>query len=67
MSSTIERVVNADRVEDHNRAIELTRALCHKFTLDENYIEQEIEHAGWRTMVICLTPEHMTGKLVNEA
>ena len=56
-----------EEVEDHDRAIALTRALCHKFTLDENYIEQEIEHAGWRTMVVSLTPEHMTGKTVLES
>jgi nitroimidazol reductase NimA-like FMN-containing flavoprotein (pyridoxamine 5'-phosphate oxidase superfamily) len=56
-----------EEVEDHDRAIEITRALCHKFTLDENYIEQEIEHSGWRTMVVCLTPEHMTGKTVLES
>ena len=56
-----------EEVEDHDRAIEITRALCHKFTLDEEYIEKEIENAGARTMVVCLTPEHMTGKTVLES
>ena len=56
-----------EEVEDHDRAIEITRAFCHKFTSDENYIEQEIEHAAWRTLVVCLTPEHMTGKTVLES
>ncbi len=56
-----------EEVEDHNRAIEITRALCHKFTSDEEYIEKEIENAGARTMVVCLTPEHMTGKTVLES
>ena len=56
-----------EEVEDHNRAIEITRALCHKFTSDEEYIAKEIENAGARTMVVCLTPEHMTGKTVLES
>ena len=56
-----------EEVEDHDRAIEITRALCHKFTSDEAYIEKEIENAGARTMVVCLTPEHMTGKTVLES
>ena len=56
-----------EEVEDHDRAIEITRALCHKFTSDEDYIEKEIENAGARTMVVCLTPEHMTGKTVLES
>ena len=56
-----------EEVEDHDRAIEITRALCHKFTSDEEYIEKEIENAGARTMVVCLTPEHMTGKTVLES
>ena len=56
-----------EEMEDHDRAIEITRALCHKFTSDEEYIEKEIENAGARTMVVCLTPEHMTGKTVLES
>ena len=56
-----------EEVEGHDRAIEITRALCHKFTSDEDYIEKEIENAGARTMVVCLTPEHMTGKTVLES
>ena len=56
-----------EEMEDHDRAIEITRALCHKFTSDEEYIEKEIENAGARTMVVCLTPEHKTGKTVLES
>ena len=56
-----------EEVEDHDRAIEITRALCHKFTSDEEYIEKEMENAGARPMVVCLTPEHMTGKTVLES
>ena len=56
-----------EEVADHERAIELTRKLCHKFTQDEEYIEKEIEGSGRRTLVICLTPEHMSGKTVLES
>ena len=42
-------------------------SLSYKFTDDEEYIEREIKHAGPRTLMFALVPEHMTGKLVNEA
>ena len=54
-------------LEDHEKAIEVSRKLCYKFTQDEDYIENEIRHAGYRTLCFALTPEHMCGKLVNEA
>ena len=53
-------------IEDYDRMIEITRKLCHKFTQDENYIENEIRNSGPNTLMFCLTPEHMTGKQVNE-
>lgn len=54
-------------VEDRDRAIEICRRLCYKFTSDEAYIEHEIRSAGPRTRCLELVPEHMTGKLVNES
>ena len=54
-------------VEDHERAIEITRKLSYKFTDDTAYIEREIENSGPGVLVFELIPEHMTGKLVNEA
>ena len=42
-------------------------ALCHKFTNDEAYIQNEIAHFAANTTVFVLDIEHMTGKLVNEA
>lgn len=54
-------------VEDHERAIEICRQLCYKFTDDEAYIDDEIRRAGFRTRVFALTPEHMTGKRVKES
>ena len=55
------------QVEDHAQAIEITRQLSLKYTPDIAYIEEEITKYG--SGVVCweLTPEHITGKLVNEA
>ena len=54
-------------VEDHDRAMEICRKLSVKYTDDTEYIRREILHAGPRTLVYELIPEHMTGKLVHEA
>ena len=54
-------------VEDHERAIEITRKLSYKFTDDTAYIEREIENSGPGVLVFELIPEHMTGKIVNES
>ena len=54
-------------VEDEDWAIEVSRRLSRKFTQDEDYIQHEVEKSGPRTLVFALTPEHMTGKLVNES
>lgn len=53
-------------VEDYDRAMEIGRRLCDRFTDDKEYIEAEIQHAGPRVRCLELIPEHMTGKLVNE-
>jgi len=54
-------------VEDEDKMIDLCRRLSRKFTDDESYIEDEIKRAGFRTLMYELIPEHMSGKLVNEA
>ena len=54
-------------VEDHDRAIEISRKLSYKYTDDEGYIDYEINKSGFRTVCLELVPEHMTGKLVNES
>ena len=54
-------------VEDHDRALEICRKLCYKFTDDEAYIDDEIRRAGGRTLVFALEPEHISGKLVKES
>ena len=53
-------------VEDHERALEITRKLSRKFTADEAYIDDEVRRSGPGVLVFRLIPEHMTGKLVND-
>ena len=54
-------------VEDEAKRIEIGTNLCRKFTDDESYIEHEVKNALPRALCLELIPEHITGKLVNEA
>ena len=54
-------------IEDRETIYEIARRLSYKFTDDEEYIEHEIVRSGPGTLMFALVPEHMTGKLVNEA
>ena len=66
----IRSVIVFGRIEiitDTKKIYEISRMLSHKFTQDENYIEEEIRKSGPRTYMFALVPEHMTGKLVNES
>jgi len=54
-------------VEDHAKAIELTRALSFKYTPDAAYIQEEIDKYGHEVLVFRLVPEHITGKITREA
>ena len=54
-------------VTDEEKRVEIGTNLCRKFTDDEAYIEREIKNALPRALFLELTPEHMTGKLVNES
>lgn len=54
-------------IEDRDRIYEIARKLSRKFTDDEAYIRQEIERSGPATLLFSLTPEHISGKLVNES
>jgi len=54
-------------IEDRQKVYDITRRLSRKFTGDEAYIEREIEKSGPAAVLLALTVEHMTGKLVNEA
>lgn len=53
-------------IEDAEEINDICRKLCYKFTDDEEYIRHELEHSGPRTLLLELTPEHMTGKKVHE-
>lgn len=66
---TIKSVIVFGRVrtvEDHNKAIAVSRQLSLKFTDDEAYIEREIQSAGQRVLVFSLEIDHISGKLVHE-
>ena len=54
-------------VEDEAAALEFIRRLSAKFTDDTDYVEREIAQALDHTLIFTLTPEHIAGKLVNEA
>lgn len=54
-------------VTDKDEQINICTNLCKKFTDDEDYLNKEIENAIPRVLCLELTPEHMTGKLVNES
>ena len=54
-------------VEDEAAALEFIRRLSAKFTDDTDYVEREIAQALDHTLIFTLMPEHITGKLVNEA
>lgn len=54
-------------VEHMVKVEEICRNLCLKFTDDQEYIEKELKNYTSRVLCLELTPEHMTGKLVNES
>ncbi len=57
----IELIDNIDMISD------ISMRLSHKFTQDDEYIESEIEKYAHETLLLQLTPEHITGKLVTES
>ena len=54
-----------DDAEDDLK-VKIATGLCRKFTDDEAFLQKELTHAMPRAAFLELTPEHMTGKLVNE-
>ena len=54
-------------IDDKELTKSITRKLSHKFTNDENYIDNEIEHFLSATILLKLTPEHITGKVITES
>ena len=54
-------------IEDREKIYEIARLLSYKFTDNKDYIENEIQKSGPGTAMFALVPEHMSGKIVNEA
>lgn len=54
-------------IDDNDAIIEICEQLCHKFTDDEEYIQKELQGSLKNTLLLKLVPEHICGKLVNEA
>jgi hypothetical protein len=54
-------------VEDPEQTEAVCRNLCRKFSDDPAYPDEEWKLAGNRVVCLELTPEHITGKLVNES
>ncbi len=67
---TVRSVIVFGRVEiidNINEIIKIATELSHKFTNDDEYIKGEIERYGEATLLLKLTPEHISGKRVKEA
>ena len=66
----IRSVIVFGRIEwigDREKIYEIAGKLSRRFTDDEDYIEREIARSGPATLMFALVPEHITGKIVNEA
>lgn len=69
-SLNVKSVIVFGKIEitDDGETIErICAPLSRKFTRDEEYISFEIAESSKNTLILKLTPEHVTGKLVNEA
>lgn len=54
-------------IEDRETVYRISEELSRKFTDDDEYIRREIERSGPGTLMFALVPEHISGKIVNEA
>lgn len=54
-------------VEDEEMSKKICVAITKKFTDDEEYLQKELANAFPRVQCLEITPEYMTGKLVNES
>ena len=54
-------------VDDPETVVAVSTALCHKFTQDAAYIDEEIRQYAVGTLLLHLIPEHICGKQVLEA
>ena len=56
-----------DVLFDAKLIMDICEKLSYKFTDDTAYIEKELKESTKNTLLLRLTPEHISGKLVNEA
>ena len=56
-----------DVLSDAGLIMDICEKLSYKFTDDAAYIEKELKESTKNTLLLRLTPEHISGKLVNEA
>ena len=56
-----------DVLSDAKLIMDICEKLSYKFTDDTAYIEKELKESTKNTLLLRLTPEHISGKLVNEA
>jgi len=54
-------------IDEPQKIIDITTKLSYKFTDDQGYIDNEIKNHLHRTWLLELTPEHISGKFVNES
>ena len=54
-------------IDDWDLMVDITTRLSRQFPCGEEYIRKEIAQSGKGTLLLKLTPEHICGKLVNEA
>lgn len=55
-----------EAIDDFDRVCDISARLSRKFTNDEEYIQKEIRLCGHKTLLLCLTPEHICGKRIKE-
>ena len=56
-----------DVLSDAKLIMDICEKLSYKFTDDTAYIEKELKESTKNTLLLRQTPEHISGKLVNEA
>ncbi len=54
-------------LEDKEKSLNICRQLAYKFDFEKEYIEEEIKNFAKFVTVLELTPEHISGKSVNES
>ena len=54
-------------IDDMDEVGHIARKLSHKFTQDEDYIQNEIDRFAKATILLKLKPEHICGKMVQES